>query len=218
SDNGATSGSGNNQQGDPGFGDLRIGGYNSGGNTLGTAMLPPPANNYSVAGDFTLNTAQNWVINQAGGYDLFTVAAHETGHALGLLHSSVSSAVMYGMYNSIKSSLRWDDIAGIRNIYSANLGRSADAYDAVASNGSFATATDLTSLIDPVALTALVQNLDITTLTDNDYYIFTAPAGSSSTLTVNVQSSGLSLLMPSVTVYAADQTTVLGSASGVGQY
>src|SRR5262249_36640977 len=35
---------------------------------------------------------------------------------------------------------------------------------------------------------------------------------------VQVQSAGLSLLSPTLTVYAADQVTVLGSASGAGQY
>jgi hypothetical protein len=35
---------------------------------------------------------------------------------------------------------------------------------------------------------------------------------------VNVQSAGLSLLRPDATVYAADQATVLGSASGAGLY
>src|SRR5262249_37852561 len=90
--------------------------------------------------------------------------------------------------------------------------------DAVSSNDTFATATNLATLIDPGTLTALVPNLDITTTTDLDYYTFAAPVGTSGTLTVNVQSSGLSLLMPTVTVYAADQVTVLGTASGLGQY
>jgi hypothetical protein len=35
---------------------------------------------------------------------------------------------------------------------------------------------------------------------------------------LNVQSSGLSLLSPKVTVYASDEQTVLGSASGLNQY
>jgi hypothetical protein len=42
--------------------------------------------------------------------------------------------------------------------------------------------------------------------------------GTSSTATISVQSSGLSLLSPNLTVYAADTITVLGSASGAGQY
>ena len=56
----------------------------------------------------------------------------------------------------------------------------------------------------PASLTALVTNLDITTTSDVDYYTFTAPAGAAGTMTVQVQSQGLSLLSPKVTVYAAD--------------
>ena len=49
---------------------------------------PPPANNFSVAGDMTFNTGQSF--NVGSTYDLFTVAMHEFGHALGLNESSVS--------------------------------------------------------------------------------------------------------------------------------
>jgi hypothetical protein len=51
-----------------------------------------------------------------------------------------------------------------------------------------------------------------------EYYTFTVPANAPSNFTVYVQSAGLSLLRPQVTVYAADQSTVLGSASGAGSY
>ena len=216
-DSGADSGSGNYQQGDTAFGDIRIGAYNSGGSNLGSAMMPPPANNYSLAGDYTLNSSQPWVINQTGGYDLFTVAAHEMGHSLGLYHSTVSSAEEYSFYNAIKSSLRSDDIAGIRAIYSAGAGRAADGNDAVLSNGSFLTATNLTPQIDLVNLTALVQNLDLTTTSDHDYYSVIAPVGTSGNLEVKIQSAGLSMLMPTVTVYNAAQQAI-GSATGLGQY
>ena len=37
-------------------------------------------------------------------------------------------------------------------------------------------------------------------------------------MTVNVQSTGLSLLRPTVTLYAADQSTVLGTATAAGSY
>jgi hypothetical protein len=224
-DNGAPTGSGSNQQGDPGFGDIRIGGYNFGSSTLASTYMPPPVNNYSVAGDIALNTGQPFNIGST--YDLYTVALHEIGHALGLGHSSVCLAVMYPTYSSTKYGLNSDDVAGIRAIYSGGSARSQDAYDAAASNGTFSTATNLTSLIDPTALTALATNLDLTsingcngsrTTTDVDYYTFTAPALTSGTLTVQVQSAGLSLLAPTLTVYAADQITVLGSASGAGQY
>ncbi len=211
----AASGSGSYQEGDPTMADIRIGGYNFGTTTLASAYMPPPVNNYSIAGDINFNTAQTWNIGST--YDLFTVAVHEFGHALGLNHSTVVSASMYPGYNGIKTTLGSDDIAGIRSIYSNGGARTLDAYDA-GGNGTFSTATNLTSLLDASSKTALVTNLDLTTTTDLDYYQFTAPAGSASTLTVRVQSAGLSQLSPRVTIYAADQTTVLGSASGYGQY
>jgi hypothetical protein len=45
--------------------------------------------------------------------------------------------------------------------------------------------------------------------------MFTAPTGSSGALTVNVQSSGLSLLAPTVTVYNGGQTQI-ATVSGSG--
>jgi predicted Zn-dependent protease len=166
SDNGADSGAGSYQQGDPGFGDIRIGGYYFGSNSLATAFMPPPINNYSIAGDFNFNTGQTFHIGD--NYDLFTVAVHEIGHALGLNHSTATSAVMFSMYNNIKTGLNSDDIYGIRNIYSAGLTRKADAYDAVASNGSTASASVITSLIDPSTQTAVLSNLDVTSTMDTD--------------------------------------------------
>ena len=214
-DNGVPEGSGSYQQGDPGSGDIRISGYAFGSSTLAVSYQPPPVNNFDMAGDISFNTSSPWAIGSSG-YDLATVATHEIGHALGLGHSSTSPAnQMLPSYNAMKTALSPDDIAGIQSVYGG--ARKQDAYDAVSSNGTFATATDLTGSIDPTSLAAVVNNLDITTTSDVDTYVFTAPTGTSGTLQLNVQSSGLSLLSPKVTVYAADQTTVLGSASGLNQ-
>src|SRR5439155_5038840 len=101
------------------------------GNTsLARDMMPPPANNYSVAGDMAFNTSQTF--NVGTTYDLFTVAMHEFGHALGLDHSSTASAIMYPSYNGVKPGASADDQAGVRNIYSGNSARPADGYDAAA--------------------------------------------------------------------------------------
>jgi hypothetical protein len=213
-DSGAANGSGNYQQGDPQFGDIRIGGYNFGQSYLASAYMPPPINNYSAAGDINFNTGYCFNINTT--YDLYTVAAHEIGHALGLAHSTTTTAVMYPTYNGVKSSLRPDDISGIRAIY--NGARSPDAYDAAGSNGTFATASNITPTIDTSSLTAVVTGLDITTTSDVDYYKFTSPSTSTSTLQVQVQTAGLSLLRQSVTVYAADQTTVLASGNSANAF
>src|SRR5262245_47317240 len=136
-DSGAPSGSGSTQQGDDSFGDIRIGGYAFGNTTLAQAYLPPPVNNYSIAGDIQLNTGQTWNIGST--YDLFTTAMHEFGHALGLYHGA-SGSVMYGSYGSAKTGLATDDINGIRNIYSGDAPRAKDVFDAAASNDTSATA------------------------------------------------------------------------------
>jgi hypothetical protein len=57
---------------------------------------------------------ENW--HSGTTVDLFSVALHETGHALGLGHSSNPGAVMYPYYR-MQTGLTSDDIAGIQALY-----------------------------------------------------------------------------------------------------
>src|SRR5262249_24570950 len=152
------------------------------------------------AGDISFNTGKIFNINGLD-YDLFAVAVHEFGHALGLNHSSDTTARMYSTYDGVETALGADDIAGDKYVYSGSSVRSPDAFDAAAANGSLATARDITSYINATTLNATLNGLDITTTSDVDFYKFTAPSGGTGTLTVTVQSSGLSLLAPSLKVY-----------------
>ena len=47
---------------------------------------------------------------------------------------------------------------------------------------------------------AQITGLDVTTTSDLDYYAFQVPAGTNGTMTAQVQSQGLSLLSPKLTV------------------
>jgi hypothetical protein len=213
-DNGVPFGSGAYEQGDPGHGDIRIGGFDFGNGDLGGAWFPPPVNDFSAAGNVFFNTAQPFNIGST--YDLYTVALHEIGHALGMLGSSDYYAAMYETYVGAKSGLSPDDIAGIRSIYSANAPRSPDGFGFYTS--SFQTAADLTGGFDPVSQTLVGPNLDITYPGQAEYYRFLAPAGTSAQLTVTIQSTGLSLLSPAVILYNAGQQPIADAASGYGQF
>ena len=195
SDNGADIGGAGNQQGDPNFGDIRIGGMPQSNSQLAFALSPPPFNGGSAAGDIFLNTTQNW--SNTNGYDLETVAIHEFGHALGMSHSAITNADMYAYYNGTKQALTSDDTAGIQSVYG---GRQNDAIDAAHSNNTSSTATDITSYIDANSQIAL-PSLDVTTTLDADWYKVTVPANTTGTLTASVQSTNLSELSPRINIF-----------------
>lgn len=81
---------------------------------LAHTFYPAPVNSEPLAGDMHLDADEDW--HAGSDTDLFSVALHETGHALGLGHSTVPGAVMYPYYR-FSSGLTDDDIAGIRSLY-----------------------------------------------------------------------------------------------------
>src|SRR5262249_5368373 len=86
-----------------------------------------------------------------------------------------------------------------------------DAFDAVASNDTFASATALALAYGGVTVSG-----DLTTVADVDYYRVTVPPGSDGTLTVSVDARNLSRLIPKVSVYDAAGNLVR-PASGSGR-
>lgn len=199
SDNGAPLSAEGNQQGDSRFGDIRISMIPQAAGVLGTALLPPAYNGGTAAGDIILSSNVSWAIN--ANYDLQTVAMHEIGHALGLGHSAITSAVQYTYYTSIKQSLSTDDIAGLQSIFGAY---PADPVN----DGTFATATNLTPMIAPNGQVAL-GGRSLAGGGDLDYYSVTVPANTNGTMTVSMQSTNLSSVSPRLTVYN-------GAQSGLG--
>src|SRR5690349_12027004 len=93
------------------------------GPSLAHTFYPAPPNSEPVAGDMHLNADEAWKTGAA--VDLYSVALHEAGHALGLGHSDVPGAVMYPYYK-LSTGLAADDIAAIQALY-GSAGPSAPA-------------------------------------------------------------------------------------------
>lgn len=75
-------------------------------------------------GDTHFDDDETWTINSTDGVDLFMVAAHEFGHALGLAHSADPGALMYPWYQGFsgKFVLPRDDMEGIQKLYGPPVG------------------------------------------------------------------------------------------------
>jgi hypothetical protein len=199
SDDGSPQGTSGLAQGDPRFGDIRIGGYNMGSGILGIGWNP---NNTTTGGDVELSTSSAFLIGSIP--DLASVVMHEVGHGIGFNHTLVNPAVMEGGLWGTYPGPYPDDIAGVQAMYGA---RKPDAYEGATGNGTLATAAPLTLSSGGVTI-----NADITTMGEVDYFKVTAPANTDGTLTVSVDASTISLLDPKVSVFSSSGT-LLGTAS-----
>lgn len=86
------------------------------GGVLAHTFYPYPVNPEPIAGDMHFNDANTWGIGT--DIDLFSVALHEAGHALGLGHSDLPGAVMYPYYRQV-TGLSAEDIAAVLRLYAA---------------------------------------------------------------------------------------------------
>jgi hypothetical protein len=81
-----------------------------------------PPYNPCDSGSVVLDTGETWALTQPQGYgdvSLLGVATHEFGHAIGLLHTNDTNALMYPEYSPYVLQPNEDDIAGLQRLYGA---------------------------------------------------------------------------------------------------
>jgi hypothetical protein len=86
------------------------------GGVLAHTFYPAPPNPEPIAGDMHLDEDEAWKVG--ANVDLFSVALHELGHALGLAHSDDPNAVMYPYYR-MAATLQSDDRNAVLRLYAA---------------------------------------------------------------------------------------------------
>ncbi|KAM9469222.1 collagenase 3 [Clarias gariepinus] len=101
------------------FGKLEHGDHNpfDGPNGLLAHAYPP---GMGLGGDTHFDEDETWT-KDSDAYNLFLVAAHEFGHALGMAHSNDPGSLMYPVYAYTPGfPLSEDDIKGIQELYGTN--------------------------------------------------------------------------------------------------
>lgn len=193
-------------QGDPRFGDIRIGAHGMSPEVLAIAVPPGSSLSGTLGGDIFLNSEYAF---DGTPYSLLGVMLHEAGHALGLANSAANDAVMYTLYNRTRTTLSTEDITRIRSLYGA---RQADAYEGPLGNNSRTRASALRLPTGFKGETPLVAFGDITVRGDADVYSFSIPADGNDDpndlgATIRLQTAGVSLLTPKLTI--VDQNGVV---------
>jgi hypothetical protein len=115
-------------------------------NALAHTFYPVPVNPETIAGDIHLDGDENWQVG--GDPDIFSVALHEVGHAIGLGHSDKPGDVMYPYYRN-RAGLSDNDIHLAQLLYGLPAG-AASPPDRVTQTPELPTVSPLRLTVDAV--------------------------------------------------------------------
>ncbi len=188
-------------QGDQRFGDIRVAAEPMGLTSHLSVGSPYNPVAGTRSGDIIFNSSFTFGVGTQSN-DIYTVALHELGNALGVGENNDPTSVMFSTYTGPRTGLSAGDIATVQSLYGA---RPTDMYEGVSGNNTLGGA----AVIKLPEIAA-----DITTSSDVDFYRYTVPSYADRTIKVTVQSGNVSLLTPHLTIYnASGQVIATTSAS-----
>ena len=183
------------KQGDPRFGDIRIGAYPMAPDVLAVADPYDPFVANTYVGDVFLNSNYHFSIGaQPGAYDLYTVLLHEAGHVFGLPDSSDPTSAMFESFTHVRTGISTTDASELRSLYGS---RPPDA-----GNDTFATALGLSLSSAAGQPAPALQQADLSAQQGADFYRIVVPTGATA-LDVQVKVAGISALVPRLDVFDA---------------
>ncbi len=212
SDGGEPIGEAGAPEGDPRFGDIRISAapLSPGVVAIGSPYDPSTG---TLSGDVILNSNADFNPNDPGSYDLYTVLLHELGHSFGFADSSDPSSFMYNLYQGPVTGLAAGAVPALQALYGAPV---PDASEIGPGNPQNNSPEPLQTNI-PNQSGVATESATLSSNQDADVFKYQPQGGVSyaSGLNVQVQTGGISLLDPTVTVTNASGQ-VLGTASASG--
>jgi predicted Zn-dependent protease len=202
SDDGELFGAPGDVQGDPRFGDIRIGAQTMATDALAVTVPYDPFLSGTWSGDVLLN---NTVHLDAA--HLLPIALHEAGHTLGLDDNSDPNSVMYSHYNAQHTALSAGDIAAIQALYGPpppdqgghDLRTAIPIHVPAHFNGQ----------------TPLAVFGQLVSAGDVDYYSVRVTGNYRGPVTIRLQTAGVSLLEPRLTLYDSHGRVLGQTASTV---
>lgn len=199
-------------QGDPRFGDIRVGAFPQ-DQVLGNAVPYAPQAG-SWAGDVLLDSTRPYALSTVEqdefAYDLYSVMLHEVGNSLGLLDEELDfESVMFFAYVEPRRGLSWRDIIAIQSLYGPP---AADPYEPPGGNDSFESATPSEPTVDFDVTMRMEIDGHLSSGDDVDVYRFEVPAGYENCW-ISLRASGRSLLVGRLTAYDGELSELVTQAA-----